>query len=286
MLRSFKNLKQLLPNGAPWDWENCVPLRWFAQMTVGIVPGVVFLALLVKTAHEPLPPASGGQAQSNLASIIPIFSASAVSETANFHRLVAEEEISVHEQTQFRRSSHLQKAIPLASAAAVAEAPLTHDFQSARSGWQHLDQKDRRALDELLADVGTSELAVVLHGARHADASSRVLSRYLEDVRRAAVGACDVVISERGIEVLRGASAVGTLDVALTGDFHLHAPSQRQLEALDELLDYLAIKKDKVQLMQHLPDANVIKESSLGIHFPVRQIMAVIHRQNDPSAGE
>ena len=277
MVRSFKNLKQAVRDLSQSDWENCVPLRWLAQMAVGIVPGVVILALLIKSAHEPLPQLHGGTTYTNVASIIPIFSASAVAESPSFHRLEADKNIAASEEVQFRRSTHLQQALPILTAAAVAEPPLEYDFTTPRSGWKQMQKNDRTALDELLAGSGTEGIDVVIHGGRHLDASPRRLGRYLNEVRGAAVGACDIVISDGGIEVLSTASAEGPLDIMMAGDFHHNPPSNTQLEALDELLDYLSIKADRVRLLQHLPDANVVTESCLGRHFPIRQIIALIN---------
>lgn len=281
MVRSFKNLKQAIRDLPRSDWENCVPLRWLAQMAVGIVPGVVILALLIKSAHDPLPPLPGDSSSTNLASIIPIFAASSVAESPSFHRLVAQKHIAASEEVQFRRSSHLHQAIPVHSAAAVAEPLLQHDFNASRAAWTQLEKADRHAVDELVAGNAAATLEVVIHGGRHFETSPRLLGRYLQDVRGAAEGACDIIISERGIEVMATASASGPLDIVMAGDFHQSPPTAAQLEALDELLDYLSIKADRVQLMQHVPDANVVAESCLGRHFPIRQIIAAIN----PSEG-
>ncbi len=277
MVRSFKNLKQAVRELSQSDWEHCVPIRWLAQMGLGILPGVVVLALLMKAAHEPLAPHPTGATFTNVASIIPMFSASAVAESPSFHRLELSQSVAASAEVQFRHSTHLHQALPVLTAAAVAEAPLEHDFNQPRSSWQHLGKGERAALDALFAGVSALELDVVIHGGRHFEATPRRLGRYLSEVRGAAQGACDIVISGRGVEVLSTASGEGPLDIMVAGDFQLAAPTLRQLEALDEVLDYLSVKADRLQVLQHLPDANVVTDSCLGRHFPIRQIMAEIN---------
>lgn len=276
MVRSFKNLEHALRELPNSDWENCVPLRWLAQMSAGILPGLVVLALLIKTAHDPLPTRDGTTTVTNVASIIPLLSASGVSESANFHRLQLDQNVAASDEVHFRYSSHLQQAQPVLTASAVAEPPMAHDFSSPRTGWQLLDQQDRAAIDALMIAKDTASTDVVLHGTRETDASPQRLGRYLSEIRSAAPGACDILITPQGVEVLGTATSDGPLDILLTGDFQIAPPAKEQLAALDEVLDYLAMKTDRIHLLQHLHENDSLQAPCLGRHFPFRQITAVV----------
>lgn len=246
-------------------------------MTVGILPGLVVLALLIKTAHEPLPTRQDTPFSTNVASIIPLLSASGVSESANFHRLHELQDIAASEEVQFRHSTHLHQALPVVTAAAVAEPPLDYDFDTPRTGWMELDQKDRAALDALLStSAKDASVELLLHGTRETDASSRLLGRYLSEVRNAAPGSCDVLVSDKSIEILPSATAEGPLDIVFTGDFQTSPPTKKQLAALDEILDYLSIKTGQIHILQHLQDNGPLHHPCLGRHFPVRQIAAAV----------
>ena len=73
----------------------------------------------------------------------------------------------------------------------------------------------------------------------------------------------------------KGADQFGVIEVALVGDFESRGPTPSQLEALDELLDYLRMKTGVLRVDVHggVESPAGHTGSCLGPGFPARQLI-------------
>jgi hypothetical protein len=284
MLRCPSSLSLLIRAFARSNWQDCAPLRWSAQLVVGGLPGVLLCLIIMKLAAAA--PDQGNAA--HMASIVPLLSASGLADTAAFHRLKFDGDPAADKAPHFRTpdtapASHEEQRVPKVakdSAAAV-------DFSAPRTHWRFLGPEVRAAIDASLAKRKDWQ-RIVLHGSSISHGNAHLLARYQSAVRGMPQGlACHFVIGngkgaadglvepgERWLKALpagdiadQGLSGT-SISVCLVGDFNSQPPSTAQLEALDELKDYLAIKLGSLAITTH----NALtggQNSCLGAKFPV-----------------
>ncbi len=262
------------------NWQDCAPLRWAAQLAVGGLPGVLICLVIMRLAS--IAPDQGQGAHA--ASIVPLLSASGLADTAAFHRMKFDLDPAAGKAPQFR----LPDAAPVSQEVAhatVSAVPVV-DFNAPRTEWRHLNASARAAIDASLAKRRDWQ-RVVLHGSSISHGNARLLARYQATVRGQADGlASHFVIGsgkgksdglvepgERWLKALPAGDIADPLlsetsiSVCLVGDFNSQPPSKAQLEALDELMDYLAIKLGRLTLTTH--SALIGGQSScLGAKFP------------------
>lgn len=266
------------------DWEDCVLLRWSAQILVGALPGLLILIAVMRMASHGHP--SGAHA-GQVASLIPLLSASAIADTPAFHRLDVAKSQDLGAEVQFRLPR--AEAPAMLSKVRATPAPSSSeqvDFDAPRTHWQHLTSSVRSDIDEGLTRAPQWE-RVVLHGTGNATGSTRRLKRYLNDVRGVPEGLAWHFVIGNGegsadglIEATDGwkralpAASGGdpglrytSISVCLAGDFHERPPTKAQLEALDELLDYISVKLGNIPVATHA-DARGERAGCLGEMFP------------------
>ncbi len=277
MQRDFSQLQDASHRVSLTEWEDNLALRWLAQLTLGFGPGLIVLALIWSSAAQPIPESLGAHKVS-IASIIPFLSATGLSESSAFHRLAAEESFAAAESVQFRTAAAHppENAVP-AIPVAVAEPVLTHNFSAPRTSWKLLDKGTRSEIKTLLSNSESTKgaIEVILHSAPNHGKTNQNFGRYLADVRGSATASCDVLIGDGSIEVINHQAHEGHLDITMAGNFSDQLPTEAQLAALDEVIDYITMHCGPVKLLQHLP-ANQGTTSCLGRKFPIRQIAAAV----------
>jgi len=137
-----------------------------------------------------------------------------------------------------------------------------YDFTAPRTAWQHLRAEDRERIDAgleagdgeftwvMLHSSGTSEGSVVeldFHHRRVLDIDDG-LAYHLVIGNGRGMGDGEIGFAQRWDDGLPGAvlgdrdKERGAISICLIGDFRYQEPSLGQLEALDEILDYLVGK--------------------------------------------
>lgn len=273
------------------DWEESALARWAAQIAVGAVPGlVIVLTIMFMASGAPRKGTTGTSA----ASIVPLLSASALVDSAAFHRITPSE-VSSANAIQFRAPGTATNGGNRKRVLNVVKktSPLPVNFKAPRQTWDHLDAACRKDIDTGLTQ-STQWRRVVLHGSGSSHGSAKLLDRYHSQIRGLkqgldyhfiignGSGASDGSV-QAGPRWLNGQPSEGaplsesSISVCFVGDFQSQAPTAAQLAALDELLDYLSIKIGDIAVTTH---AALAGESTrcLGAKFPAEQVLRAIGR--------
>lgn len=228
-----------------------------SQLCAAAVTMAAVVALLAPLRQGP------SEMRTQHASFIPLLAASGVAESASFHRLATAKPENASTTPQVRVPATRVKRSPPRK---VSPAALTHDFQSPRVRWQHLDADTREALDRRIASMSRIQ-AIELHGSSIGTTSQ--LHRIHRLVRGHRAGhPYHFVIGDR-VEAHTTAPDGDVLHVCVLGDFHTTPPSSDKLAALDEVLDYLSMKIGDLPLRMHDPEC-------LGAAFPAQQILKAV----------
>ena len=178
--------------------------------------------------------------------------------------------------------------------------PLRVNFRAPRQQWKHLTAGVRRDIDSGLC-ASKQWQRVILHGTGSSQGTPRLLQRYHADVQGVPEGrAWHFIIGngngtgdghieategwKRGVPAASGrdpGTRYTSISVCLAGDFHAHGPTEGQLEALKELMDYLGIKLGTIGLGAH-EDARGDMAGCLGIKFPLAEIQEAWNRASEP----
>ena len=160
------------------------------------------------------------------------------------------------------------------------------DFSAPRKSWKYLTSELRAQIDAAQIDRGRWK-RIVLHGSATPGGNSSVIDRYHREIRRIdgglgyhfvvgngiGSGAGEIEVGARWTDQARGhhlRSALRNQDsigICLVGDFNRDRAGIEQLEALDELLDYLHAKVGKVEIITHRK-LNSAASTCPGRHFP------------------
>lgn len=268
------------------DWEDYAFVRWAAQILVGALPGLVILFTIMHMA-------SGAPRQSikgtSAASIVPLLSASTLADSAAFHR-VAQVRTAASDEVMFRLPGSAEQQGPRKRVLTVVKrtSPINVNFKTPRQNWKHLNAGTRQAIDAGLT-AKHSWQRVVMHGSGASHGSAGLLDRYHSQVRGLSgglgyhfvigngAGAGDGAVQSgarwaKAMPVDNGTVAEGSISVCFVGDFQSQAPTVDQLEAFDELIDYLSLKLGHLPVITH--GSMVGGESRcLGAKFPVDQVL-------------
>ena len=160
------------------------------------------------------------------------------------------------------------------------------DFSAPRTSWKYLTREVRAQID--LAQIQKGRWRrVVLHGSATASGNSDIIDRYHREIRQIqgglayhfvigngkGSGAGEIEVGERWIDQIEGqhlrswSKNQDSIGICLIGDFNRDWAPEEQLEALDELLDYLQAKVGIVEITTHRrlsPGASTCP----GRHFP------------------
>lgn len=268
------------------EWEDCVPLRWAAQFALGAIPGLLVVVAILHLAESTT--TQHRKHGVSAASMIPLLSASALADNPAFHRLAQARSLAMTE-AQFRvpnanGTSHRPKRVLNVT---KRSSPLPVNFSAPRQQWQVLDVETRREID---AATPTPQKwsGVVLHGSGTVRGSATLLDRYQAQVKGRTDGAGyhfvigngqgapdgRIQVTEKWKQAAAGHEA-SRISVCLVGDFLQRPPTQMQLQALDELMDYLGMKLGVVPVSAHEAGGKG-NERCLGPKFPLEQIIQAV----------
>lgn len=273
------------------DWEESAAVRWSAQIAVGAVPGLVIVfTIMFMASGAPRRGTTGTSA----ASIVPLLSATALVDSAAFHR-VPTAEVTQANPVKFRMpgttlTTGSQKRVLMV---VKKTSPMAVNFKAPRQSWVHLDAECRQAIDAGLAKSADWQ-RVVLHGSGSSHGNARLLDRYHAQIRGLKGGLDYHFIIGNGSGAADGGVQAGprwfsgraaealplageSIHVCFVGDFQTQSPTAAQLQALDELMDYLSIKIGDVPVTSH-SGINGEETRCLGAKFPMEQVMSAIGR--------
>lgn len=269
------------------DWEENTLVRWGAQLAAGALPGLVLVAMIMRVASQPT---HAGRDGNEASMIIPLFSASTLADTAAFHRLTFKSEGIASKAVQFRLSlpGNATSDVGRSSATAGKALPVIVNFASPRTTWTHLSGRVRGDIDAGIS-ASTTWKRIVFHGTGSTHGALRLLDRYQSSVQHVAggapyhfvigngsgSGAGEVEVSPRwkaGDEAIVRGSDHEDIHICLVGDFQHQAPGKAQLEALDELLDYLSLKLGSLPVSAHDSRTNEASQC-MGPKFPLEQVL-------------
>ncbi|MDB6075123.1 MAG: N-acetylmuramoyl-L-alanine amidase [Verrucomicrobiaceae bacterium] len=210
-----------------------------------------------------------------MASIIPLLSASGLTDSSAFHRLKFEPSAAATHTPQFRVPD-INK-VPMKNAVVSPTAAAAVNFSAPRTAWKHLSPAVRAQVDASLAQHRDWQ-RIVLHGSGSSHGNAKLMDRYDVSVRGMEQGSNYHFIIGNGagaqdglIETSRrwaqAGDASSCVSVCLVGDFNEQAPSNAQMEAVDELMDYLSIKLGQMELSPHSAAKGSVS-SCLGTKFP------------------
>ena len=163
-----------------------------------------------------------------------------------------------------------------------------YDFAAPRTAWLSLDVQTRSTLDTGLAKRPKPAMCVI-HGTGSPAASASGLADNHQRVRGIGGGMAYHFVIGNGHGIADGSLVIGprwlagtasgagddisldrgTISICLVGDFNRAPPSLKQLQTLDELLDYLTGKIGPYPVRLHREIENS-RRACPGKHFPVR----------------
>lgn len=176
--------------------------------------------------------------------------------------------------------------------AVVPESIADFSFQEPRQAWTKLDPETRVRIDTGLGKRGKSVLTII-----HSTGSASASPSSLEDNHRRVRGLADglayhfvigngrglgdgnLLVTRRWLEGI-GSQALqdpgletDAITIALVGEFNRKEPTRAQLEALDELLDYLTAKIGPHPVRLHA-EVERSARGCPGKNFPVSALRA------------
>ena len=272
------------------NWEDCVPLRWAAQFALGAIPGLLVVVAILHLAES-----SASQHRKHgvsTASIVPLLSASALADHPTFHRLAAARTVALPE-AQFRLpdASATTRGTKRVLHVTKRSSPLPVNFKAPPQNWTLLDASTRQQIDAGQPAVRGWQ-SVVLHGSGSIRGNAGLFDRYQSMVKGKTEGAgyhfvigngqgaADgrIEVTDRWRNALQNqehehdANHGHGISICMVGDFQQQQPTQAQLEALDELLDYLGMKLGVIPVTAHCSESGETSRC-LGPKFPLDQIL-------------
>ena len=245
------------------------------------------VAAVVIVMLAPLRPGSPLEAGRREASMIPLLAANGLADSGAFHRLRFQPALCASEEPQFIQSTSEQTGDRRLRVVTVRKKvlPLEVDLHAPRVEWKHLSTGVRNEID-LGSERGREIHAVVLHGSGGVIASnSRGLSRLHRWILGSASGVgYDFVIGDAanpssirsGDRWRQSSDDDDALRICISGDFETVGPSPGQLEALNELIDYLKIRLGHLRVTTQAQEAGR-PVSCMGQGFPESAILEALN---------
>ena len=239
-----------------------------------------------------------GKTQGLLTASAPLLSSGRITNSEAFHRRAFASPVAASEHAQYRSPSSIEPGLGKRILTITKRAkPLSVTFSSPRQSWNHLTEKVRKQIDNGFSP-NSKWNQMVFHGSANPTGSAAQLSRLHHQIKGlkdglayhyvigngSATGDGEVEVGERWINSLPSGGAepdaISAISICFIGDFHSTGPSKAQLEALDELVDYLTIKVGPLPVVSHreLVGSEV---TCLGPFFPEAQIMDALARHAD-----
>ncbi len=255
-----------------------IPQHLFQHLALAVT-GMAVLTMLAPLRSS----VHAGQA--SLATAIPLLASNTVADSNAFHRLSYSSSSQVSSTAQFRlpdpvgsRSDRVQRAILVSKRI----TPLPVDFHAPRTRWDHLPKSLRDQIDAGVAAAAVPFVRVTLHGSGTARGDAHQMDRLRRMTHRADAAASHHFVIGNGTDSADGSVQLGerwadsltqdgTMHLCMVGDFSRAGPTPEQLEALDELVDYLTLKTGRLEVGPHESAEQTAR--CLGPFFPLHLVM-------------
>lgn len=233
----------------------------------------------------------GGLVRMQSASVVPLFASAALAHGSSFQARSLCDPVGCSGESLFRSAPtvKLVKRREILVRKVVSAIPV--DFHAPRKEWVHLSKEVRGELDRLAATAEVKAVEIRSTGTTSGDVEHLV--------RRAKVlgGEGDLDLLGRALVVGRGdgaddgevqvgkgeAAGTGPLALYLVGDFNEVGVTRAQWEAMDEVMDYLAMKWGKVAVTVR-PSTLGGGRLGLGPLFPTERFLrALVSPVNAPA---
>jgi hypothetical protein len=228
----------------------------------------------------------------------PLLSSGRISNSEAFHRVAFASPVAISDHAQFRDPSTIEPGSGKRILTITKRSkPLPVVFSSPRQSWSHLTERARKQIDAGCRPDSKWD-QMVFHGSANRKGSAAQLSRLHHQIKGLKDGLAyhfvigngsatsdgEVEVGERWLRSLPSGGAepeaAHAISICFIGDFYSAGPTKAQLEALDELLDYLTIKVGPLPVISHRELAGS-EVTCLGPFFPDAQIMDALARQTD-----
>jgi hypothetical protein len=263
--------------------------------------GLVVLGVFIFNTLDPMPSISktlAGSTQGLVSASAPLLSSGRIANSEAFHRVAFASPVAASDHAQFRNPSVIEPGSGRRILTVTKRAkPLPVVFSSPRQSWSHLTERARRQIDSGFSPSSKWN-QMVFHGSANRAGSAAQLSRLHLQIKGLKDGLAyhfvigngsatsdgEVEVGERWLKKLPSGGAepdaMNAISICFIGDFHSTGPTKAQLEALDELVDYLMIKVGPLPVISHreLLGSEV---TCLGPFFPEAQIMDALARHSD-----
>jgi hypothetical protein len=225
----------------------------------------------------------GGLVRMQSASVMPLFATASLAHGSSFQARSLSDRVGCSGESLFRSAPTVKLVKRREIVVRKVVSPIPVDFHAPRQEWEHLSQGVRRELDRLAMAAEVKAVEIRATGTRAGD---------LDDlVRRAKVlggtgevnhlGQAMVVGRGEGagdgeVQVGKGeVSGAGPLALYLVGDFNEVGVTRAQWAALDEVMDYLAMKWGKVAVSVR-PSTLGGGRLGLGALFPTERFLRAL----------
>ncbi|MCB1209347.1 MAG: N-acetylmuramoyl-L-alanine amidase [Verrucomicrobiales bacterium] len=260
-----------------------IPINLFQHLSL-VVTGMAILTMLAPLRS------SVHSGHASLASAIPLLTANAVADSRAFHSINFAKPTQASAAPQFRlpdptesRGDRPQRAILISKRV----TPLPVDFRAPRTRWDHLPKSLRNQIDAQLDAASVPIARITLHGSGMARGDARQMDRLRRMTHQAGAAAAHHFVIGNGTDSTDGSVQMGerwsdavqpdgTLHLCLVGDFTRAGPTAEQLEALDELVDYLTLKTGRLEVGPHQSAEHTAR--CLGPFFPVKLVVHALSK--------
>ena len=255
--------------------EDSALIRWIAQLLVGGLPGGLICLVIMWMASKPSAQGPG----THIASIVPLLSANGLADSPAFHRIKFERSDTAGGAPQYKMPP--QSSVPVAGCSLGNAVPASAGETGApRTAWKYMTARIRSQVDAGLS-LHPSIQQIVLHGSGVNHGNAGLLNRYHGTVRGLAQGLSYHFVIGNGVGSPDGLIELGSrwlnrsldnepkekaISICFVGDFNEQKPSDAQMAALHELMDYLAIKVGPLDITTHRMDDGS-PSSCLGVHL-------------------
>ncbi len=181
-------------------------------------------------------------------------------------------------------------SVPQITVTKTSPAP-DFDRKAPKGNWTFLTRSVRQQIDAAAVQAGRWKM-VVIHSSATDSGSARTFDYYHRHVKRMAHGLAYHFVIGNGHGSGNGRVEVGprwqsqeagghlrseaqnevALGICLVGSFQKSSPSRQQIEALDELIDYLQAKVGKIRVTTHRL-VNIRPTLCPGKNFPAGQFV-------------
>ena len=233
----------------------------------------------------------GGLVRMQSASVMPLFASASLAHGSSFQARSLSDRVGCSGESLFRSAPtvKLVKRREILVRKVVSAIPV--DFHAPRQEWGHLTEGVRRELDRLAMSAGVKAVEIRSTGTKSGDVEDLVRRAKVLGGKGEVDHLAQAMVLGRGegaddgeVQVGKGEVAgAGPLALYLVGDFNEVGVTRAQWEALDEVMDYLAMKWGRVAVSVR-PSTLGGGRMGLGPLFPTERFLrALVPPMNAPA---